>query len=94
MLLAFACSNKKDADAFDTFELCWTEHHMTESFSVQQSISICCIDHPIGGQPANKVCGTTADMCKTYVTANLIPSDATAADIMAACTDYINMRGM
>ncbi len=85
--------SKKDADPFDTFQLCYDEHHNTEAFPVQQTIEICCLDHPIGGQPANVVCGDTAATCTTYVNANLSPAPA-AADVMAACTDYVTQRSM
>ena len=91
---AIGCSNNSkpvDADPFDTFQACYMEHHMTEGFSTQRAIEICCIDHPIGGAKANTVCGDTADSCKTYVTANLTDAADTmlAADIMTACTDYV-----
>lgn len=86
-------NNTKPADPFATFQLCFDEHHTTEMFSVPRAIEICCIDHPIGNAAANVVCGATADTCKTYVTANLTPSSASAADVMTGCTDYVHDRG-
>ncbi|HSN26419.1 MAG TPA: hypothetical protein VLT45_09040 [Kofleriaceae bacterium] len=91
-----------DADPFDTFAACYDEHHNMESFSVQHTITICCIDHPIGGQPANVVCGSDANACVAYVSmwvgsagsGGSGTTDATPADIQAACTDYINQRSM
>lgn len=83
----------KDADPFDTFQLCFDEHHSTEAFPVQQTIVICCLDHPIGNQKANVVCGDTAAACMAYVNANLNPAQS-AADVTAACNDYITQRSM
>ena len=42
----------------------------------------------------NVVCGSDAAACDTYVGANLTGSDVGSADIQAACTDYVNQRGM
>ena len=84
-----------DNDPFDTYQMCFDEHHGgAEMFDVQKSITICCLDHPIGSSPKNVVCGDTAMSCQTYVTANLTPTSAMAADITAACADYITQRGM
>jgi hypothetical protein len=82
-----------DEDPFDTYQMCFDEHHVTESFDVQKSITICCLDHPIGSSPKNVVCGETATTCMTYVNANLSPAPA-ASDVTAACADYITQRGM
>jgi len=83
-----------DNDPFPTFQACFDEHHVTESFPVQQAIVICCISHPIGSADMNVVCGSDAAACDTYVGANLTGSDVGSADVQAACTDYINQRGM
>lgn len=94
-LFALACNNNSDDgpdnDPFDTFQACYNEHHMTEGFDTQCAIEICCIDHPIGSQMMNVVCGADASTCDTYVTANLMDgSDATlGSDITAACTFYV-----
>jgi len=79
-----------DNDPFDTFQLCYNEHHVDESFTADRAIEICCIDHPIGGAAMNTVCGDTTDSCEAYVTANLTDaSDPTLTDdITAACTNY------
>ncbi|CAN5409426.1 hypothetical protein BH11MYX1_BH11MYX1_19030 [soil metagenome] len=90
-----ACSSsdtKVDADPFDTFQLCFTEHHATESFSIDKAIAICCLDHPIGTKAAGVVCGTTQASCETYVGSNLAGSDASGSDITASCADYITQR--
>ena len=96
--LAFAaCGDNgggEDHDAFDTYQMCWDEHHMTEGFNAQQAITICCLSHPIGSQPMNVVCGATAASCETYVGSNLTGSDVGSADVTAGCTDYITQRGM
>ena len=84
------------ADSFATFQACYDEHHTTESFPTQMAIEICCLDHPIGGQKANVVCGSTTGSCTSYVTQNLTDTSDTmlAADISAACADYVTQRGM
>jgi hypothetical protein len=93
-LVACGDSHTTDNDPFATFEDCFTDHHVEEGFDVQKAIVICCIDHPIGSADMNVVCGDTAASCEAYVTANLMGSDAGSADITAACTDYVNQRGM
>jgi len=99
ILLAFtlaACGDNSgtvDEDPFDTYQMCFDEHHNVESFDVQKSITICCLDHPIGSSPKNVVCGVSAQTCETYVNANLSPAPA-ASDVMAACADYITQRNM
>lgn len=92
--LAACGGSSADHDAFDTYQACFDEHHDVESFDVQQAITICCLDHPIGSSPENVVCGDTAQSCQTYVTANLTADSAMASDITAACADYITQRGM
>jgi hypothetical protein len=94
--LIVACGGTtKDADPFATFQACYDEHHSTESFPAQMAIEICCLDHPIGGAKVNVVCGATADSCTAYVTQNLTDTSDTmlAADISAACADYVVQRG-
>lgn len=81
-----------DADPYPTLEDCFQEHHVTEGLSTQHTITVCCLDHPIGSDAAGVVCGTTEAACEAYVDGNLATSDATAADITASCTDYINQR--
>ena len=91
-----ACGDSKsaDADPFDTYQACFTEHHVTEAFTVQKTITICCLDHAIGANAAGIVCGATTSTCGTYVTANLGSADATSADITSACADYVTQKGM
>ena len=95
--IAFAAcgdnGGSEDADPFDTFQMCFDEHHTTETFPSAQAVTICCLSHPIGSQPKNVVCGDTAASCETYVSSSL-GSDAGSADIAAGCTDYITQRGM
>lgn len=81
-----------DDEAYDTFQACFDDHHVEEGFDVQDSIKICCIDHPIAGQDANVVCGESADACETFVTANLDTPDAVPDDVPTACADYIVER--
>jgi len=95
-VLLLACGDGggggEDNDPFDTFQDCFDDHHKVESFDVQTAIKICCIDHPIGGQDMNVVCGDTSAACQTFVAANLADADATAADITMACDGYIMDR--
>jgi hypothetical protein len=97
IVFAAACSSSNGPtppEEFDTFQLCYDEHHMTEMLSPACAIEICCIDHPIGsGQTkGNIVCGASTATCKTYVTttANLMDSTDTmlTTDINTACTNY------
>lgn len=95
--IAFAAcgdnNGNEDADPFDTFQMCFDEHHSTEMFPAAQAVTICCLSHPIGSQPKNVVCGATATSCEAYVGSN-VGSDAGSADITAGCADYITQRGM
>jgi len=83
---------KPDNDPFDTFQLCYNEHHVSEMFSTPCAIEICCIDHPIGpgATMLNVVCGTTAAACSSYVGSNLTDSSDTMlqSDIATACQHY------
>jgi hypothetical protein len=101
-LVACGGDDAPDADPFDTFGACYDEHHNTESFDIQKAIVICCLDHPIGGQAAGVVCGSDAASCVTYVSTQVGSAgsggsgttDATSADISAACSDYQTQKGM
>jgi hypothetical protein len=92
LLAACGSSQPKDADPFDTYEACYTDHHVTESFDAMTAIAVCCTDHPIGGVAANVVCGASEQTCETYVTANLMAGDATATEITDGCNLYIKNR--
>src|ERR1044071_2102952 len=92
----FGCGgdgNDADADPFDTLQACYDEHHTTEGFGVQHTITICCLDHPIGGVKPNTVCGETETACETYVRAQVLPTPE-ASDVTAACMDYLLQRSM
>ncbi len=94
-LAVAACGSSDDApdaDPFDTFEECYTDHHVMEGLSGPHAITTCCLDHPIAHMAAGLYCGTTEATCESTITPNLAGTDATAADITAACTDYINQR--
>jgi len=95
-LISVACGGGSggDEEPYDTFQDCFDDHHDVEAFTVEDSIKICCIDHPIGGQDANVVCGETAVDCEDFVDANLDSTSATVDEIANACTDYIIDRSM
>jgi hypothetical protein len=95
-LVATGCGGGKtaeDNDPFDTYQACFDDHHGGEGFDVQTAIKICCIDHPIGDQAMNVVCGESSAACVTFVTANLASPDIVSGDIQAACDGYIQDRG-
>jgi hypothetical protein len=83
-----ACGHDDDHDAYATFQACFDDHSNVESLPHDQSIVICCIEHPLGSTAANTACGADSAACVTYVTANLTSTSATAAEIMAGCTTY------
>jgi len=101
-LVACGGDDAPDADPFDTFGACYNEHHNMENFDAQHAITICCLDHPIGGQAAGIVCGSDSASCVTYVSMQVGSAgsggsgttDATAANIQAACMDYQTQKGM
>lgn len=96
VLFAACGSNAEppDNDPFATYQDCFNDHHMDEGFDAQKSIVICCIDHPIGSNAMNVVCGDNAGDCEAYVGQNLSSPDVAPSDITAACMDYITQRGM
>src|SRR5262245_34919869 len=81
-------------ESFPTFQECFTDHHVTENFTPTMAITICCLDHPIGSSGKNVVCGSDVTACTTYVTSNIMATDATSTEITNGCTDYITQRGM
>jgi hypothetical protein len=90
LLLCAACRDH-DHDGYATLQACFDEHTMEESLPFKESVVICCLDHPLDG--VSEACGATAADCVAYVNANLT-STATAAEIQAACDDYVTQKGM
>ena len=90
-LLAACDDHDHGAEAFDTFQLCFDEHATAESLPHDQAITICCLEHPIGG--VTQVCGTSAAACEAYLGTNLAATSATPAEVTAGCADYITQRG-
>lgn len=87
-----ACDDHHDegeAEPFDTLQACYDEHHDEEMFTVQKSIVVCCLDHPIAG--VHPSCTDTQTACVTHVRAELSAS-VLDADITAACTTYISEK--
>ncbi len=78
----------EDAEAFDTLQDCFDEHHGEESLPVDEAIAVCCTDHPIMGQAPS--CGATTAECEDHVDANLDDTSATADEITLACQEYID----
>jgi hypothetical protein len=79
------------AEPFASFQRCFDAHHTTESLPADQSITICCLENPIGG--VTQVCGATATACEAYLGTNLSTTSANAAEVTAGCADYISQRG-
>lgn len=91
-LVLAACSDdsNQDAESFDTLQSCFDDHHGgAESLPVAEAITVCCLDHPIAG--VHPSCKDTAADCVAHVDAEL-DSTVLAADIQAACADYINQK--
>ena len=86
VLAACGGSDGEDSEPFDTLQDCYDDHHTVGSFSVHDSIVICCLDHPIAG--VHPACANTQADCVSYVDAELDPSVG-LGDIQVACTDYI-----
>ena len=91
------CSDSAGGEAYDTFQLCFDDHHVEESLSTHDSIVVCCIDHPIAG--VNPSCGDTAAACQALIGGtdtvhNLSTASATSAEVMTACTDYITEKNL
>jgi len=86
LVLAACGSNNEEADPFDTLQACYDEHHNMESLPVQDSIVVCCLDHPIAG--VHPSCTNTQADCVTHVDAELDAS-VSLGDIQMACTDYV-----
>ena len=94
LVFAAACSGGAE-EAYDTFQMCFDDHHTTESLSVHDSIVVCCIDHPIAG--VHPSCGETANDCVAKLTGtdsvhNLLSTSATSQEVMTACTDYVTEK--
>lgn len=87
-----ACgSDNPGPEAFATFQACFDAHHTEESLPTQESIVVCCLEHPIAG--VTQVCGADAAACMTYLATNLSTSSATSAEVTASCTDYVTQKG-
>jgi len=79
------------AKPYDTLQQCFDDHHNHESLPTDQSIVICCLDHPIGGVWVP--CGETLAACEAFVGTNLNDTIG-PADLTAGCTDYIAQKVM
>jgi hypothetical protein len=95
LLVSCGDGGGEDEEPFDTFQDCFDDHHIEEAFNSADSIAICCLDHPIGGQDANIVCGESAADCEAFVDLELDDqTDVTLPDIEAGCADYISERDL
>jgi len=91
--LSIGCGgNDGDSEPYDTFQGCMDDHvNGGEGFTPDKAVTICCLDHPIGGAAANVVCTDTQASCEAYVDAQL-DAIASAAQITAGCADYLVQR--
>lgn len=90
-VLMLAACGKSGEQAYGSYQACFDDHTMVESLPFQEAVVVCCTDHAIDGHKL--ACGADASACVTYLGANLT-SSATAADVMAACTEYEIQKGM
>jgi len=89
--LAACDDHDHGAEPYATFQACFDEHATAEALPHAQAITICCLEHPIGG--VTEVCGTTAAACEAYLGTNLTSGSATPAEVTAGCADYVTQRG-
>lgn len=94
--LSFGCGDDSgtEEEPYDTFQDCFDDHHLVEAFDVNKSIKICCLDHPIGGQNADTVCGENAGACVAFVGGALDDASATDPEIATACDEYLVERNL
>jgi len=85
-LFLFACGGDDGDTDYLAFRECFVEHTAVESLPVEQAIVVCALDHTVNGSTLDFA---TAAECEAYMDANLEDFDATTAQIMAACADYI-----
>ena len=81
-----ACGHSHDDVDYPTLQACFDEHVDVEKLTIEQAIVVCTLDHTFGGSGVDFA---TAAECETFVAANLEDADATTAQIMTACADYI-----
>jgi hypothetical protein len=86
VLALVACGHGHDDNDFPTFQACFDEHVDVESLPIEQAIVVCALDHTVAGDPIDFA---TAAECEAFMATNLEDADATTAQIMAACADYI-----
>ena len=87
MLFALGCGVGPH-DAYSTFQGCFNDVRDSGQ-TAQMTITLCLLDHPIGGHLLNF---STVTECEAYVSSNLDMSKATAVDISAGCQSYIDMK--
>jgi hypothetical protein len=75
-----------------TLQACFDDHHKVDVLAVEDAIRACCLDHPIGDEVNNVVCGGSLAACESYIAANLASVDATSAEIADGCTRYLSSR--
>ncbi|MDB4960651.1 MAG: hypothetical protein JWP01_650 [Myxococcales bacterium] len=87
-----ACGGDDGAAAYPTYQECFDERVEGEGLVVTKAIVLCCLENPIAGTaPA---CGDAAPDCINYLTANLNQTDATPAEVMESCADYVDQKSM
>lgn len=90
-VLAAACSGDT-VQSYDTYQECFDDKVERNMKPVIESIISCCFDHEIGGEQF--ACKDTAPDCINYLTANLNQVDASTVEVMDACNQYIEKRGL
>ncbi len=79
-------------EAYATFADCYVDHAVAEALPPDEAIVICCLEHPIGDDGANVVCGESAQECVDFVDIEVSETDdpeLTIEEIEAGCDGYL-----
>lgn len=86
-----ACGSSSEK-AYDTYQECFDDHTEKEHLINSEAITVCCLDHEIGG--VKQVCGATEADCINYITANLKQTSASTTEVQFGCSEYEMQKTM
>ena len=86
-----ACSSEHVEEEYLDLQECFDDHTVNEGLGVEEAIVICTLEHTYVGQDLDFA---TVDECIAFVGDNLGVDDASDAEILAACEDYITQKGL